>query len=134
MPGAGTIGTCIFILERIYIMTQAKTVDVSIIITRDGLTQTQNFPKLSYATFVALQSACASVLSTLQSWGSARVAALAGGKQDRVIGGTCDLRCELQADHGGGTSEVVIGYTGISAQIADEISGALLKAVASVTK
>ena len=111
-----------------------KTVNVSIVVTRDGKTTAQNFAKMSYPTFVAMQSACSGVLAMLQSWGAARVAAIADGRPHRKPGGNCDLKMELRADHGGGTSEVVLGYTGISAQDADEITGALLQAVASVQK
>lgn len=113
----------------------AKTVNVSLIVTRDGKTTAQNFPKVGYATFVALQSALCGVLSTLQSWGVARVAAeVDGTKTAARPGGDNDLRLELRADHGQGTSEVVVGYTGISAATADEIQGAFLAAAASVVK
>jgi hypothetical protein len=112
----------------------AKTVNVSVIVTRDGKTTSQNFSKLGYATFVALQSALGAVLAMLQSWGVNRVAALADGRAARKPGGTSDLRAELRADFGGGTSEVVLGYTGISADDADEITAALLGAVAAATK
>lgn len=112
----------------------AKTVNASVVITRDGKTTVQNFDKMGYATFVAMQSALSGVLSMLQSWGSIRVAAMADGRPARSPGGDSDLRCELKADHGQGTSEVTLSYTGISAQDADEITAALLGAVASVTK
>ena len=113
----------------------AKTVNVSVIVTRDGKTTAQNFDKVGYATFVALQAALAGVLSMLQSWGVTRVASQVDGiKAAPAPGGDCDLRCELRADHGQGTSEVLLGYTGISAATADEIQGALLDAVASVVK
>jgi len=113
----------------------AKTVNVSVIITRDGKTSTQNFDRIGYATFVALQAALAGVMSTLQSWGSTRVAAQVDGiKGPASPGGECDLRAELRADHGQGTSDVMLGYSGISKETADEIQGALLGAVASVIK
>jgi hypothetical protein len=113
----------------------AKTVNVSVIVTRDGKTTAQNFDKIGYATFVALQSALSGVLSVLQSMGATRVASQVDGiKSPASPGGDCDLRAELRADHGQGTSEVVIGYTGISKETADEIQGALLGAVASVVK
>ena len=110
----------------------AKTVNVSVIITRDGKSNVQNFDKMGYATFVALQSALSGVLSMLQSWGVNRVAALVDGRKARKPGGDCDLKAELRADFGSGTAEVVLGYTGISAQDADEITAALMGAVASV--
>jgi len=113
----------------------AKTVNVSIVITRDGKTQVQNFEKMGYATFVALQSALNGVLSSLQSWGTARVASQVDGTKAKASpGGDNDLRAEMRADHGQGTSEVALGYTGISKETADEIQGALLAAVASVVK
>jgi hypothetical protein len=112
----------------------AKTVNVSILTTRDGKTTAQNYEKMGYATFVALQTALSSMLSMLQSWGVNRVAALVDGRPIRKPGGECDLRIELRADFGGGTSEVVIGYTGISATDADEITSALNGAVASIGK
>lgn len=112
----------------------AKTVNVSVVVTRDGKTTVQNFDKMSYATFVALQSSLSGVLSMLQSWGVNRVAAQVDGRPARKPGGDNDLRLELKADHGQGTSEVAVGYTGISAQDADEITAAMLGAVASVVK
>jgi hypothetical protein len=113
----------------------AKTVNVSIIVTRDGKSTVQNFDKVGYATFVALQSALSGVLSVLQSWGTARVASMVDGiKAGPSPGGNVDLRMELRADHGAGTSEVVLGYTGISPETADETQNALLGAVASVLK
>lgn len=111
----------------------AKTVSVSVVVTRDGKTTVQNFDKMGYATFVALQSALAGVLSMLQSWGATRVASQVDGiKAAANPGGDNDLRMELRADHGQGTSEVVLGYTGISKETADEIQTAMLGAVASV--
>jgi hypothetical protein len=113
----------------------AKTINVSVIITRDGKTTAQNFERVGYATFVALQSALSGVLSTLQSWGTTRVAAMVDGiKAPKSPGGSVDLRMELRADHGAGTSEVVVGYTGISSETADEIQGAMLGAVSGVLK
>ena len=112
----------------------AKTVNASVVVTRDGKTTVQNFDKMGYATFVALQSSLSGVMSMLQSWGSIRVAAIADGRPVRSVGGDCDLRCELKGDHGKGTSEVTLSYTGISAQDADEITGALMGAVAAVVK
>ncbi len=104
----------------------AKTVNVSVIITRDGKTTAQNFERVGYAS---------GVLSTLQSWGTTRVAAMVDGiKAPPSPGGSVDLRMELRADHGAGTSEVVVGYTGISQETADEIQGAMLGAVSGVLK
>jgi len=113
----------------------AKTVNVSIIVTRDGKSTVQNFEKVGYATFVALQSSLSGVLSMLQSWGSTRVASQVDGiKAGPNPGGNVDLKMELRADHGAGTSEVVVGYTGISPETADEIQSMMLGAVASVLK
>jgi hypothetical protein len=111
----------------------AKTVNVSVVLTRDGLTTVQNFDKMGYATFVALQAAMGSVLSMLQSWGSTKVAASIEGRPTASASGDSDLRCELKADHGPGTSEASVGYTGIAAKDADEITAAFMNAVASVT-
>ena len=110
----------------------ANTVNVSFLVTRNGTANVQNFAGMSYATFVALQGALSGVLSMLQAMGSARVAAAVDGKPDKVIGGDEDLRLELRSDHGGGTSEVVLGYTNISKEVADEISAMMLSAVAGV--
>ena len=41
---------------------------------------------------------------------------------------------ELRADHGGGTSEVSFGYTGISAKDADEITAAVGAIVAELNQ
>lgn len=112
----------------------AKTVNVSVVVTRDGKTTVQNWDKMGYATFVALQSALAGVVTMLQSWGTIRVAAMADGRPVKSAGGSSDLRLELKADHGQGTSEVTLSYTGISAQDADEITAAAMGAVASVMK
>jgi hypothetical protein len=116
-------------------MASDKTVNATVIVVRDGSATTQNFPALGYATFVALQSACAGVLSMLQSWGAIRVADMAEGRESARAGGECELRLSLIADHGGGgTSEVTLSYTGISAKDADEITGAMMGAVASVVQ
>ena len=111
---------------------EGKTVNASVVITRDGQTTAQNFPNMGYATFVALQSSLSGVLSMLQSWGSIRVADLAEGREERSPGGNCDLRLTLSADHGGGTSEVSLAYTGISEKDADETTAALLGGVSAV--
>lgn len=112
----------------------AKTVNATVVVTRDGKTDVVNYEKLSYQTFVALQASLASVLSMLQAWGAIRAAAIADGRKTRKPGGECDLKMELRADHGGGTSEVSLAYTGISAADADEIQRALMGAAASVFK
>ena len=108
-----------------------KTVNVSEIFTRDGVTKTQNFEKMGYASFVALQSALNGALSSVVSRGVTLLSALVEGKQTRSAGGDCDLRMSLLADHGAGTSEVVLGYTGISKLDADEIQALMQAAVAS---
>jgi len=69
----------------------AKTVNASVVVTRDGSTTVQNFPGMGYATFVALQSSLSGVLSMLQSWGSIRVAELIEGRAGEGPGGDCDL-------------------------------------------
>jgi hypothetical protein len=110
----------------------SKTVNVTFIVTRDGKATAQNFAGMGYATFVALEAACGGVLTKLQAKGSARVAAITESKQHKKPGGESDLRLELRADFGNGTADVSIGYTGIAATEADEITAMALAAVASV--
>ena len=109
----------------------AKTVNASVLLTRDGNTTVQNFPGMGYATFVALQSSLGAVLATLQAWNVNRVAELVEGRASEGPGGDCDLKLELRADHGGGTSEVVLGYTGLAAKDADEITASMMQAISA---
>lgn len=112
----------------------SKTVSVNVTVVRDGKATTQNFPNMGYATFVAMQSACMGVLAMLQSWGINRVAAMVDNRPVRKPGGSTDLSMTMTADFGQGSHDISIGYNGISEQDANEISAALLGAVASVAK
>jgi hypothetical protein len=112
----------------------AKTVNASVVFTRDGKTEATNLDKLGYATFVAIQAACVAELVGLASWGVQRVAAAVDGGKSKGAGGESDLRVELKADFGAGTSDVSLSYTGIAAADADEITGKFKAAVNGVLK
>jgi len=111
-----------------------KKLNASVIISRDGKSEVQNFNGIGYATFVAVQAALTGVVAVLTSWGVGRVAAHVDGLQGvEVAGGSSDLRLELRADHGdSGTSEFVLGFTGISAALADQVTGLARQAIAGV--
>jgi hypothetical protein len=106
----------------------ASTVNTTIVIVRNGQSEATNLPSLPYSVFVAMQVAAAGALSSLCSWGVLK----ASGAGERP-GGTTELSFQLVTDHGdGGTSEVKVGYTGISEKDADEITATLKGAVNSV--
>lgn len=110
-----------------------KTVNASITITRDGSATSTPLKDMPYAKFIALQIALAAALSQLCTWGALRVAAMIDPTQKKKgAAGEVDLRFELRTDHGAGASEFVVGYSGISAQDADEIVAALKAAANSV--
>ena len=108
----------------------AKTVDSTITITRDGIATSTPLKDLPYATFVALQISLAAAVNQLASWGAARVAAMVSSQPNPGFGGESDVRFELRSDHGAGGSEFVVGYSGISAAGADQIT-AVLKGAAN---
>lgn len=102
----------------------SKTVNSSITITRDGVATSTQLKDMPYAKFVALQTSLAAALGQLGTWGALRVAAMVDPTQkSKGSAGDSDLRFELRTDHGKGGSEFVVGYSGISAQDADEITG-----------
>lgn len=110
-----------------------KTVNSSITITRDGVAVSTPLKDMPYAKFIALQVSLAAALSQLCTWGALRVAAMIDPTQKKKgAAGEADLRFELRTDHGAGGSEFVVGYSGISAQDADEITAALKGAANSV--
>ena len=112
----------------------AKTVNATVIFTRDGKAEAHNFDKIGYATFVAIETALTAALVGLTSWGAARVAALVDGGKAKGSGGDVDLRVEMKADFGAGTNEVSLSYTGIDAASADEIVGMMKAAINGVLK
>ena len=112
----------------------AKTVNATVIFTRDGHTDATNLDKLGYATFVAVQSALVACLANLTSWGVQRVAAAVDGGKAGHPGGDVDLRMELRADFGAGTNDISVSYTGISAEVADQIVGMVKGAINGVLK
>lgn len=102
----------------------SKTVNSSITITRDGVATSTQFKDMPYAKFVALQTSLVAALGQLNTWGALRVAAMVDPThKSKGAAGDSDLRFELRTDHGKGGSEFVVGYSGISAQDADEITG-----------
>lgn len=111
----------------------SKTVNSSITITRDGVATSTQLKDMPYAKFVALQTSLAAALGLGQlcTWGALRVAAMVDPTQkSKSSAGDSDLRFELRTDHGKGGSEFVVGYSGISAQDADEIT-AIVKGAAN---
>ena len=110
----------------------AKTVNSTITITRDGIATSTPLKDFPYAKLIALQVALSAALSQLCTWGALRVAAMVEGKSVTGAGGDTDLRFELRTDHGAGGSEFVVGYSGIAAADADEITAALKAAANSV--
>ena len=109
-----------------------KTVDSTITITRDGISTSTPLKAYPYAKFVALQIALAAGLSQLCTWGALRVAAMMDGKPTTGLGGEADIRFELRTDHGTGGSEFIVGYSGIAAKDADEVTAVLKMAANSV--
>jgi hypothetical protein len=112
-----------------------KSVNASITVTRDGLSTSYPMKGLGYATFVALQAALTSALGALQAWGAMRVAAMIEQPSTAAgPAGNVDLKFELAADHGVGTSGVILSYTGLDAKNADEVTAILLGAAKTVVK
>jgi len=110
----------------------AKTVDSTITITRDGISVSTPLKAFPYAKFIALQVSLAAALSQLCTWGALRVAAMVEGKPSTGAGGEADIRFELRTDHGAGGSEFVVGYSGIAAKDADEVTAVLKMAANAV--
>lgn len=111
----------------------AKTVNASIVITRDGNSVSTPLKDMPYAKFVALESALAAGLAQLASWGSIRVAAAMDPTTKptaMAMGGESDVRFELRADHGAGGSEFVVAYSGLAPAMADQVV-AVMKAAAN---
>jgi len=111
-----------------------KTVNASFTIVRDGLTTTHNMAKLPYGRFVTLQVALSASLVQLLTYGVGRLA----DTFDKVpeVPSTApkrtDLSFRLEADHGAGTSKVELGYTGLEAHQADEITALALASFKAV--
>jgi len=114
----------------------AKTVNATVIFTRDGKSEVANFDKLGYASFVAIQSAVVAALASLSAWAVQRVAVAVDGIEPKSKSGeeNVDVRMEMRSDHGDGSSEFAIGFTGLGVPEADEIVGALKGAIDSVMK
>jgi hypothetical protein len=110
----------------------ASTVNTTIVIVRNGQSESTNLPNLPYAVFVAMQVAATGALSSLCSWGVLKMAE-GDGVPKMSATGTTELSFQLITDHGdGGTSEVKVGYTGIADKDADEITATLKAAVNGV--
>ena len=107
----------------------AKTVNSSLVFTRDGFTTTQNLPALPYERLVALQIAVAAVMVQLAALGSTRVADMSSGSTRPTPGGDVDVSYSMTTDHGAGGSTFAVGYSGISKEIADAIDGAFMTAL-----
>ena len=111
-----------------------KNVDSTMTVMRDGVADVTPLKGMPYARFVALQSALAAALSSLCSWGAARVAADVAptGKKVPPMGGPVDVSFSLITDHGAGSSEFVVAYRGISPEMADMTVGIFKQASNSI--
>ena len=110
----------------------AKTVNATFSVVRDGKqVEVRGYDKLGYATFVALQTAVVAVLASLSAWAVQRVAAGTDRWTLPFSGGdeSVDLRIELRADHGDGSSDFSLGFSGVGDPEADRIVAAFVDAV-----
>ena len=107
----------------------ANTVNSTITITRDGIATSTPLKDFPYAKLIALEVALSAALSQLCTIGVLR---LAGFQPSAGSGGDADVKFELVTDHGAGGSEFAVGYSGVTAAMADEITAALKAAANSV--